>query len=333
MRIKLLILVSVMVFLVSMGYVFYINWQELITTIAQWQRHFHQLLSTLLIKVKSTPLQAGLLLVGLSFIYGVVHSAGPGHGKIIIMTYLATQPSKFKKSLLLTLLSALMQGIIAIAMISILIILLKLSTKQLRLSEYWLELASYLVVVFIGTLLSVRAIIKIIAILASTKKLNILKIRQQITNSRYHIQVNPGQLNSNSLCSCGHRHIPTANEMAQSKSWYSDAAIILAIGMRPCSGALLVLVFSYITGVYYWGILATLFMSIGTATTTLLFALIVYYGRRFAEKMLIKPSSKTVTLLNQSLALIGGIVFIILGVLLTFSLDFQYNFATNPLFS
>ena len=41
----------------------------------------------------------------------------------------------------------------------------------------------------------------------------------------------------------------------------------MAVGLRPCSGALLVLTFSLLNGLYLGGILSVLAMSFGTALT------------------------------------------------------------------
>ncbi|WP_119711817.1 hypothetical protein [Arsenophonus endosymbiont of Aleurodicus floccissimus] len=61
-----------------------------------WQRELNQHLSSLLMQMASSPTEAGLLLVGFSFFYGLLHALGPGHGKIIITTYIATPTPLFK---------------------------------------------------------------------------------------------------------------------------------------------------------------------------------------------------------------------------------------------
>ncbi len=70
---------------------------------AVWQRALNVELSRLLQAVAENPAAAGLSLLGFSFAYGILHALGPGHGKVVITTWLATHPSKLKSSIGLTL--------------------------------------------------------------------------------------------------------------------------------------------------------------------------------------------------------------------------------------
>ena len=63
---------------------------------------------------------------------------------------------------------------------------------------------------------------------------------------------------------------------------------MIAAGLRPCSGAILVLVFSAAQGIVLAGVVATLAMALGTALTTGAIAVAAVYAkdvaRRFSEK-------------------------------------------------
>lgn len=308
------------------------NWQMLLLQSQLWQRTFHQQFTQFLIHVKSDPFGTGLLLVGVSFLYGVLHAAGPGHGKIIISTYLATQPTKFKRSLLLTLFSALMQGIVAIVMVSCLLILLKLSSRQLRYGEYMLELVSYILIIFLGLFLCYRNAKKWYrAIKQAYAKPYIYKSFRPMNAHSFSHTHQTAHLECE--C-CGHRHLPNADELAKPSHWYSDLMIIISIGMRPCSGALVMLVFAYSIGVYGWGMIATMSMSIGTAITTSLFALLVYCARQIAEKLLQKQASLShhgLKIIFGFLAIMGGLLFVVMGLLLALGLPTP-TVTTNPIF-
>ena len=107
-----------------------------------WQRDVNQQMSGLLKAVAENPTKAGGSLLIFSFLYGVLHALGPGHGKIVITTWLATHPSKLKSSIGLTLASSLLQGLVAIALVVVVLTVLQLPARQLHMSSFWLEKVS-----------------------------------------------------------------------------------------------------------------------------------------------------------------------------------------------
>lgn len=135
-------------------------WPQVLMQSAVWQRSLNLELSRLLQAVAENPAAAGLSLLGFSFVYGVLHALGPGHGKIVITTWLATHPAKLKSSIGLTLAASLLQGLVAIALVVVVLALLQLPARQLHLSSFWLEKGSYLLVGALGLLLCWRALKK-----------------------------------------------------------------------------------------------------------------------------------------------------------------------------
>lgn len=320
------------------GYVLYGYWPELLFKSAQWQKQLHQTMAQLLQQVENDPARAGGLLIAFSFIYGVLHSAGPGHGKIVISTYLATHPTRLRTSLMLTLLSSLAQGVVAILLVAVSLGVLSLSSRQLQYSNVWLEKASYVLVIVLGLILCYRAIKRLRIAMseqrASAKrqsfKLQSLKLQSVIqvysltpvrptsplliqppltTKSTQHIH--------SADCGCGHRHLPTDRELDAGNDWRTRLAIIFAIGIRPCSGAILVLLFSKVLGVFVWGMAAAMAMAIGTALTVCSLALLVSGARRFAERLVSRGhSSGGLNVAISCLALLGGLILILSGFLL-----------------
>jgi ABC-type nickel/cobalt efflux system permease component RcnA len=61
--------------------------------------------------------------------------------------------------------------------------------------------------------------------------------------------------------------------------------IVLSMGMRPCSGAIMVLLFSKVIGVFGWGMAAALAMAAGTSLTISALALLVHSFRQLAVKL------------------------------------------------
>lgn len=135
----------------------WLYWPQILLQSVVWQRNLHIEMTALLQQVASRPHQVGLTLMGFSLIYGILHALGPGHGKVVIATFLATHPTKMKTSIRLTLAAALLQGGVAIALVTIMLVALQLSSRQLHVGSYWLEKGSYLLVVGLGLWLCWRA--------------------------------------------------------------------------------------------------------------------------------------------------------------------------------
>src|SRR5690606_32232203 len=66
---------------------------------------------------------------------------------------------------------------------------------------------------------------------------------------------------------CGHSHGPEPKDLAGPGGWQRGLTAIVAVGLRPCSGAILVLVFALAQGIFWAGVGATFLMGLGTAIT------------------------------------------------------------------
>lgn len=243
-------------------------WPQVMLKSIIWQREVNQQMSTLLKAVAENPARAGGSLLIFSFIYGVLHALGPGHGKIVITTWLATHPSKLKSSIGLTLASSLLQGLVAIGLVVIVLSVLQLPARQLHLSGFWLEKASYALVGVLGLILCWRAL----------KTLRALLKRPKFTAFTPHHEHHEN-------CGCGHQHLPSQEQLQSGDDWRARLMIILSMGMRPCSGALMVLLFSKVIGVFYWGMASAMAMAAGTSLTITSLALFVHTCRRLAIRL------------------------------------------------
>lgn len=270
------------------------DWPQVMIKSIIWQRDVNQRMSALLQAVAASPLRAGASLLLFSFTYGILHALGPGHGKIVITTWLATHPSQLKSSIGLTLAASLLQGLVAIALVVIVLTVLQLPARELHLSSFWLEKGSYALVGVLGVLLCWRAL----------KKLRVLLRRPKFTAFTPHHQ-------HHAHCGCGHQHLPTPEQRQAGDDWRARLMIVLSMGMRPCSGAIMVLLFSKVIGVFSWGVLSALAMAAGTSITISSLALLVHSFRSLAVKL---SDNKAPVLWRQvgwaTLALAGGGVLI-----------------------
>src|SRR5262249_274814 len=85
----------------------------------------------------------------------------------------------------------------------------------------------------------------------------------------------------------GHAHAPEPQELAGPGGWRRGLSAVIAVGARPCSGAIIVLVFALAQGLFWAGVVATFIMAIGTAITVAVIATIAVgakaWAARFAE--------------------------------------------------
>lgn len=282
------------------GYCLWQNWPQVMVKSVLWQREVNQQISLLLKAVAENPTQAGGSLLLFSFTYGVLHALGPGHGKVVITTWLATHPSKLKSSIGLTLASSLLQGLVAIGLVVVVLTVLQLPARQLHMSSFWLEKGSYALVGVLGILLCWRAV----------KKLRTLLHRPVFTAFTPHHEHHEN-------CGCGHQHLPNPEQMQSGDDWRARLMIILSMGMRPCSGAIMVLLFSKVIGVFSWGMASALAMAAGTSLTITSLALLVHSFRTLAVKL---SGNRTPVLWRQvgwtTLALAGGAVLIVAAVIM-----------------
>lgn len=291
---------------VCASFAFWLYWPQILSQSAQWQRAINQELSGLLRLVAENPTQAGWTLLTVSFSYGVLHALGPGHGKIVITTWLATHPSQVKTSLRLTFAASLLQGLVAIALVTLILVVLQLSSRQLHLSHFWLEKGSYLLVGGLGLLLCWRAVQRLRTLLRQQTTFRVF------TTTHHHHE----------HCGCGHQHIPSQQQLTEGNDWRAYLMVVVSMGIRPCSGAIMVLLFSKIIGVFSWGILSALAMAAGTAITLSGLALLVQGCRALAVRL---SKNRGPVLWQQvgwsTLALAGGIVLVVAAVVMWLSLQ------------
>lgn len=278
-------------------------WPQILLNSAAWQKTINQQLSGLLRQVAENPARAGWSLLLFSFVYGVLHALGPGHGKIVITTWLATHPSRLRSSLNLTFAASLLQGLVAIALVTVVLGVLQLPSRQLHMSSFWLEKGSYLLVGVLGLMLALRAL---------------KKLRQALGRPKF-TSFTPQHVHHEN-CGCGHQHLPTEQQLAAGEDWRARLTIVLSMGLRPCSGAIMVLLFSKVIGVFSWGVLSALAMAAGTSITISGLALLVHSFRSFAVKI---SGNKAPVPWRQvgwaTLALAGSLVLIAAAVVMWLS--------------
>lgn len=188
---------------------------------------------------------------GLCFAYGFVHAVGPGHGKFLLGAYGAGSQAPLGRMVGIGLASSLAQGLSAIVLVYAGVLIFDASREAMQITgDIWLERASLIAIALIGLWLVSRAARKM--------------IRQTMAAPVIVSDQNHGISEE-----CGHRHSPDMHEVARAQGWRDIALLVGAIAIRPCTGALFVLILTWRMGLVWQGIAAVLVMALGTAAVTI----------------------------------------------------------------
>lgn len=265
------------------------------------QRAFHrELTQALRLLGEGASLRAGLWLIAASFVYGVFHAAGPGHGKAVLSAYLLTQKTRLKRGVALGVAASFCQGVSAIVIVYGLIWLAGWRASETSVAVSWSERVSYLLLAGMGGFLAFRAARGFIAELRADAH------HHDHDHDHHHHDHGCG-------CGCGCAHAPSAEQVEAATGLKTSVGLVLSIGLRPCSGAVLVLIFAYAAKIAWAGMLAVLAMSAGTALAVALLALLAVKARDWAGT-LAAGHRRGANLATALVGFCGGALVALLGV-------------------
>lgn len=110
--------------------------------------------------------------------------------------------------------------------------------------------------------------------------------------------------------------MPTPKEIRAAHDWRDMAAIVLAVGLRPCTGAILVLLFALAQGAFMIGALSTLAMSVGTAITVSTLAILTVISKSMAMRVVGTADNRWTDRVEKGLKFVGGLFILLLGLLM-----------------
>jgi nickel/cobalt transporter (NicO) family protein len=228
-------------------------------------------------------------LLGIAFAYGVFHAAGPGHGKAIVASYVIANEAQLRRGAAVATAAAALQGVVAVLLVGVLAIVLGATRTMLIGTVNTIELVSYAAIALFGAWLLQR------------------KLRGLVALAR-----------GGPAAACDHFHMPEPGRVAR---WNlrDAAAAVLAAGIRPCSGAILILVFTLAQGILWAGVAAVAAMAAGVAFTTSGIAALAVYFKVFAVRMAAGGGGSAVWIVPLLETLAAAIVMA-LGLLLVFGL-------------
>lgn len=277
------------------------------------------------------------LLVGLSFAYGIFHAAGPGHGKAVISSYMVANEVALKRGIMLSFVSALLQGLTAVVVMVLAYFVLRGTAVSMTDAAWFLEISSYVLVTLFGAWLLGRKLgPSILRRLGRAPGYSLSAAHAGHSHGGHshahaHSHASHSHAHSHSthahaahshahsheahdhgahdhhhhdhaahdhdhaghhhhdhgpgeVCeTCGHSHAPDPALLSGDRfDWKTAWSAVAAVGIRPCSGALIVLSFALLNGLWLGGLLSVLAMSIGTAITVSALATIAVTAKNWA---------------------------------------------------
>lgn len=298
-------------------------------TIATKQKEFYQELVSSLRSFRNNP-NAFWILMGLSFAYGVFHAAGPGHGKAIITSYVVANNETLRKGIVLSFASAFAQAVTAIVLVGGLAVVFNLTSIAIQDTAKWFEIGSYVLITALGGWLlwqkALRPLLAGAAHRISGDQLAFAGAAGHGHSHDHHAHHDHShhhghhdhhhEIGPDGVCStCGHAHAPTP-DMIQGKITLARAAsIILAVGLRPCTGALVVLVFALSQGMVAAGVASTLTMAVGTGITVSLLAGLAVGAKDLAVRLFGEGSPMSIRI-HRSIEILGASIVFLLGLTL-----------------
>ena len=249
--------------------------------VATTQRNLQRELATSVKRLKAgNPLAAAFALVGLSFIYGVLHAVGPGHGKAIISSYVVANEETARRGVIISFIAAGLQALTAVALVSVLLVVFSATGLQLTAWSDQLESVSYAMIALVGLYLLSTQLVHLWRRWHEGAGRQHGAVSAAHVACDYHHDNDPGRAHGEAC-----NHMVDAREIAGAVSWRKFLAVVFAVGIRPCTGAILVLVFALAQGLFWAGVAATFAMAVGTAITVAVLATLALGSRELVLKL------------------------------------------------
>ncbi len=275
-------------------------WENPVLWVREKQQEFYGAMSGALRNIRTgSATTAAWTLMLLSFGYGIFHAAGPGHGKTVISAWLLATEIELKRGITIAFLSSIIQALVAILLVSILLLVVASAGKTAKDMAGFLESASYAMIGAMGLYLIWTA----------------LRPHGHHDHGNDHHGQDHHHHDHVHDENCGHAHVAEAKQVRGEWSLTKAFSLAVAVGIRPCTGAILVLILANALGIYWAGVASTLVMAIGTFITVSMIAAIAVYSKKLAMR-LASSDDRMLGWLAFALRLGGGVAIAGLGGLL-----------------
>jgi ABC-type nickel/cobalt efflux system permease component RcnA len=306
---------------------------RLLAWVFEKQQSLQRTLATSVKSLKTdNPIGGAITLAALSFVYGVLHAVGPGHGKTIISSYVVANEETVRRGVIISFIAAGLQALTAVILVSVLLIALGATGLQVNAWSNQLETVSYAMIALVGLYLLASQLRDVWRRWQGDR--SALAAEGVATHSHadhHHHHDHDHGHHHHHVATHSHAdhhhdhhhatgaacdHMVDARKLAGPFSWRKIMAVVFSVGIRPCTGAILVLVFALTQGVFWAGVAATFAMAIGTAITVAALATLALGSRELALKL--GGANSTWASAVWSTCAIGGAIVILLFGLLMF---------------
>ncbi|MGI9402521.1 MAG: nickel/cobalt transporter [Rhizobiaceae bacterium] len=311
---------------------------SLLFWIQQQQQDFYRLMTEELRQVRAEGKHIWLL-AGVSFLYGIFHAAGPGHGKAVISSFMLANEVAAKRGIVLAFAASFLQAATAIILIFVLTFVIRgMGIRQGDVTK-WLEIASYAGVTALGAwLLFTKITGRSHHNHSHDRKhehghdhdhahqhehehahalANEHALAHETTHGHEHVHApthGHSQGHGHSHIHCGHSHAPDPEMLSGDLSLRQAWSAILAVGLRPCTGAIIVLTFAFLNGLFVAGIASTFAMALGTGITVATLAALAVWAKDIAID--IGGATDRAEKIHRIIEIGGATLVFLLGILL-----------------
>lgn len=264
-------------------------------------------------------------LFGLAFAYGIFHAAGPGHGKAVISSYLVANEETWRRGVVLSFASAFLQALVAVLLVGIAAALLNATRKVMDDTVWYIEVISYGLIALLGARL---LWVKGKGFIAALRGVEAKHDHQAHDHAHRHAHAHHHHDHDHHHHDhhhhdhdhvhdehCGHSHGPEPDQLAGPGGWKRGLTAIFAVGLRPCSGAILILVYTLAQGLFWAGVAATFIMGLGTAITVAALATLAVYGQGLARRFAMSRSGRG-DLIMRGIEVAAAVLVLVFGLAL-----------------
>lgn len=241
-------------------------------------------------------------LLAVCFSYGVLHAAGPGHGKVLIGGYGMGRRVAFWSLASISLAASLAQSLVAVALVYAGVAALGWTRDAAQnVAQDVMAPIGTLAIAAVGLWLAARGLRKV-----WLQSIAPAPIAHDHHHHDHHHDAD---------CGCGHSHGPSLAEVERATNWKDRVALIIGVALRPCSGALFLLILTWQLGIALAGIVGAFAMGLGTAVITVAVAGMSVWAREGALANL--PFHRVAQILPWVEVLAGCLITLIALTLLT----------------
>jgi nickel/cobalt transporter (NicO) family protein len=263
----------------------------LLAPLARWQRELNSSISAAFRQVRETGSFAAFAsILGIAFLYGVLHAAGPGHGKMVVAAYLTARRDRWLTGIGVGGLISLIQGVCAVLGVGLLAWALRLTHRQVMDHSAVVELVSYLLIALIGAVMFWRA-----------------------ATNRHHEGHHHGPVGTHGHDHDhhhhGHDHHHHHHDHAPQKQ---DWRFIVAAGLTPCASAVIIMLFALANDAFWLGALAVAALSLGMGGTVAIIGVATVLARDLARKLFATGGARG-ELVERVMLMLGSFLLLLFG--------------------